>query len=166
MIVCCHWFATMSGKTFTNLLNKLKLLLLPFSKKESYTLVLINVLNFIPFRSEWPKFLIPTCKSERKYSQFHLKFNFTPFRLISSIPDNFGKFWPKFIVRPKWDLAFSNESNLSMPFLFVSALLIIWSLSHFGTKDMKKKRQKKMVRRRRRESSCYRKMITSKSMKE
>ena len=73
------------------------------------------------------------------------------FRPFQSVLANFGQN-SLFAQNEIWPSRMSP--TLACPFLFVSALLIIWSLSHFGTMNMKKKKQKKMVRKRRKESSC------------
>ena len=65
-----------------------------------------NVMNFVPFPSEWTESFVPVCKSEQEQPLFHLRSNFDQFWLVSGIPVNSGKFRPKCNFRPEWVLPF------------------------------------------------------------
>lgn len=43
----------------------------------------IIVINTIPFRLEWPEYLVPVSKPKQRPPVFHLGWNFGPFRAIS-----------------------------------------------------------------------------------
>ena len=51
-----------------------------------------RVVYTVPFRSERPENLIPVCKPERETLLFHLEKTFRPFRRVSVIPANFGRY--------------------------------------------------------------------------
>ena len=59
--------------------------------------ILIIVVNIIPFRSEWAKYLVSVCKLVRVTLLFHLRFNSELFRVV---PGHFEQLQPKLVIRP------------------------------------------------------------------
>ena len=79
-----------------------------------YKLIITNVMNFVPFRSEWTEFLVPVYNLEPEYPLFHLGSKSGQFRDISVIPVCFGKYRPKLKIRPVCVLGFLHSSQFTV----------------------------------------------------
>ena len=79
-----------------------------------YKLIITNVMNFVPFRSEWMEFLVPVYNLEPEYPLFHVGSKSGQFQGISIIPVCFGKYRPKLKIRPVCVLGFLHSSQFTV----------------------------------------------------
>ena len=79
-----------------------------------YKLIITNVMNSVPFQSEWTEFLVPVYNPEPEYPLFHLGSKSGQFRGISVIPVCFGKYRPKLKIRPVCVLGFLHSSQFTV----------------------------------------------------
>ena len=76
-----------------------------------------NIIDFIQFRSERPKFLVPVSKPEQETPSFHLGPNSYPFRSIPAIPTHFNQYCCK--------CTFSAGMQICLSFHFILYIFLL-----------------------------------------